>query len=213
MQAQDDGLDAKAVAEMPWAIGIGDCRNRRAIWLLAVLGGAGVATLQAPVRINLSPSMPIGIYYIVPVSRGSTHTEIKRGDLVTFCLPPPLAQLGSARGYLPRHGRCPDGGSPIGKPVAAVAADVVTVDDTGLSVNGVRVPHSTSLAHDAAGRLLPRVGDGQYLVRQRPALGYIELLCSVMGLTLLGAHTRYVGNWDVAPANNAVASQAFAAGR
>ncbi len=132
-------------------------------------GGLGViAWLGTPVvllatawlvglRLNLTSSLPIGVY----LASGSAPV---RGTLVLACLPPRVAAFARARGYVPRGGECPGGTVPVGKPVAAVKGDTVTVTPSGLFVNSVTVPNSEPLRSDRKGRPLPRLAAGRYVV-------------------------------------------------
>jgi conjugative transfer signal peptidase TraF len=84
--------------------------------------------------------------------------------LVEFCPAEPLASLANARGYR-QAGTCPDGGSPLMKPVVARAGDSVQVSARGLSVNGKAVPNSAPLPKDTAGRPLTSWPVGTYRVQ------------------------------------------------
>ncbi len=120
--------------------------------LLAVV----VVTWLAGLRVNFSGSMPIGLY------RVSTGPPVK-GAMVLACLPDTVAVFARTRGYVP-SGRCPGAAAPIGKVVLATGGDSVRVTDTGLIVNGNLVRNSTPLPADGAGRPIPRVPDGAYIV-------------------------------------------------
>jgi conjugative transfer signal peptidase TraF len=121
--------------------------------VLATLG----TTYQAGLRFNTTPSMPIGLWEIVP-----GHAFPKRGDIVTVCLPDDVtARLAMRRGYIAR-GACPDGAEPLVKPIAAAAGDVVTVSATGISVNATPISNSAPLARDEAGRALHSMPAGSY---------------------------------------------------
>jgi conjugative transfer signal peptidase TraF len=114
-------------------------------------------TYQAGLRFNTTPSMPIGLWEIVP-----GHAFPKRGDIVMVCLPDGVtARLAIQRGYIAR-GACPNGAEPLVKPVAAAAGDMVTVSATGISVNATPISNSTSLARDEAGRPLHAMPGGSY---------------------------------------------------
>jgi conjugative transfer signal peptidase TraF len=128
-----------------------------------VLLAAGVAAIEGSgVRLNLSASMPIGLYLARDV-RG-TRIALSRGTIVAVCLPDRLATWGRSRGYLMR-GRCPDGSAPVGKPVFAIAGDTVSVKPDGLARNGRFIPRTVALDRDRAGLPLTRLGCGDYLVR------------------------------------------------
>ena len=104
-------------------------RIRRA----ALVGvGISIAAFQLcgllGVRINTSPSLPIGLY---------VTTVDGNAKLVEFCLGEPFATLSIVRGYRDR-GTCGDGVAPLLKPIIAKPGDVVEVSSLGLSVNGKR---------------------------------------------------------------------------
>lgn len=94
-----------------------------------------LATLAAAdrlgVRINHTPSIPVGLWRLSP------GAAVARGDIVSVCPAPSAAD--SARGYscgwLFRY-------EPIFKPVAAVEGDIVEVTENGIRVNGVHLPNS-----------------------------------------------------------------------
>ncbi len=115
-----------------------------------VVGAAGV-------RLNLTNSVPIGLYLI---SNGSD------AHLVEFCPPEPFGTLSRERGYreVSRFG-CPDGAKPLLKPIAAKPGDVVIVSSSGIAVNGKPIPHTAALHTDSAGRPIPAWPIGIYPVR------------------------------------------------
>ena len=113
--------------------------------------GAGTAGI----RINSSASLPVGLYQVA--SRpGAT--------LVEFCPAEPFASIANTRGYR-QPGICPDGGSPLMKPVVARAGDSVRLSEKGLAVNGKAIPNSAPLSKDTAGRPLTPWPYGTYIVR------------------------------------------------
>ncbi len=70
-------------------------------------------------RINTTPSLPRGVYRLVP------EPPIK-GDLVSFCLEGPYAALAKERGYL-APGVCPNGLRPLLKVLSGLPGDAVTL--------------------------------------------------------------------------------------
>lgn len=96
------------------------------------------------VRINTSPSLPVGLYLI---------TQQGRANLVEFCLTEPFAGLSLVRGYR-SAGTCPDGGAPLLKPIIAKFGDVVELSLRGISVNGRLLKNTVPLANDTKGRPL-----------------------------------------------------------
>jgi conjugative transfer signal peptidase TraF len=114
-----------------------------ALALAAVLGAP-----PARLRWNASPSLPRGLYRLLPA--GAPHP----GQIVLACPPAAFARLARARGYLP-PGPCPGGSQPLGKLLLAVDGDRLDVAPSGITLNGVSLPATASAAADAAGRTLP----------------------------------------------------------
>ena len=110
---------------------------------LAVLFAAGP---WLPVRLNLTPSLPRGLYL-------ETGSSPRRGDLAMACLPLSIAAVGLERGYL-RPGSCPSGTAPVLKWIAASQGDHVSATREGLSINGRLLRNSRARATDSGGRLL-----------------------------------------------------------
>lgn len=118
---------------------------------MAGLGGANTAGL----RFNATPSMPLGLWRVLP-----DHLPLHCGEIVVVCLPNTIpVRLGKERGYVPR-GSCPDGSEPLVKPIAATAGDVVSISTAGVAVNGQAVRNTVPLAQDSAGRPLMAVPAG-----------------------------------------------------
>ncbi len=128
---------------------------RRAAFVAVVIA---IATFQLcgflGVRINTSPSLPMGLYITAPDADA---------NLVEFCPVEPFATLSIARGYR-GPGACRDGAAPLLKPVIASAADVVEVSARGISVNGALLPNTAPLARDTKGRHLEAWPSGRYVV-------------------------------------------------
>ena len=106
------------------------------------------------VRINTSPSLPVGLY---------VRTSDRSSRLVEFCPPEPYARLAIIRGYRDA-GNCPDGGAPILKPVIAESGDMVEVSLHGLRVNGCDISNSAAVPTDTKGRALSAWPSGRYEV-------------------------------------------------
>ncbi len=124
--------------------------QRRALAIL-LAGGVAVAAVAAigwagGLRLNLTPSEPLGLWRIVPLDR-----DVAVGDLVFICPPAgPVSAFGLERGYF-RGGLCAGGAAPLIKTVVALAgADVAIGADVMID--------STPLAHS---RLSPLDGDGR----------------------------------------------------
>jgi conjugative transfer signal peptidase TraF len=83
----------------------------------AVIFGVTVMGIASGYRVNITTSLPIGVYRLPPV-----HNPLRRGDLVTFTLPAPLRLhwwLGS-----------------FTKPVGGLWGDQVCVRESLLLING-----------------------------------------------------------------------------
>lgn len=118
--------------------------------------GAGWA---AGVRLNLTESIPAGLYR----ERAPAPRALRRGATVLACLPIEVAKFARARGYLPR-GNCPGGTMPVGKVLIATAGDTVTVCDSGIRINGALRAQSLPLMRDRSRRPLPNFPRGRYIV-------------------------------------------------
>jgi conjugative transfer signal peptidase TraF len=117
---------------------------------VAVVTFVGVGEYAAGrVWVNTSPSLPLGVYRVVPGGRPVV------GAIVLVCLPPEIGAFARARGYL-THGPCPPGVELLGKPIAAVAGDNVQVEPAGVTINGRMIPMSVPLLLDSDGRPLPQ---------------------------------------------------------
>jgi conjugative transfer signal peptidase TraF len=126
------------------------------VFALAIAGAVAAAHLLR-LRVNLSPSLPEGLY------RG-VERPLARRSLVLACLPLPVARLALRRGYLP-EGACPGGAAPLGKIVLALSGDVVDVRDGAVVVNDRPVPRSQIAAVDSRGRALPRLARRRFRLR------------------------------------------------
>src|SRR5215472_19186028 len=112
---------------------------------LAVSGLLAVAGASHFIGFNSSPSAaPVGFYW-------RTAPRPLRGKLVEFCLPKDVAVFAEARGYI-GHGSCPGDAESLGKVVAGMPGDVVTVDPTA------------ALKTDSAGRPIEHFPFGPYRV-------------------------------------------------
>lgn len=125
-------------------------KRRRTFALTAAALGPilwGVLHWGLGVHVNVSPSMPYGIY----VLEGGPAA---RGDLIRSCLPEEPSALALARGYV-AGGPCPYGTAHLLKRIAGVGGDSVSVTTSGTYVNGRLLPRSAPLARDRAGRVMP----------------------------------------------------------
>jgi conjugative transfer signal peptidase TraF len=120
------------------------CVRARPLFFVALLLALGELARHSDLSLNLSPSLPRGVYL-------RTREPLLRGSLVLLCLPVPWAALALERGYLAR-GPCPGGSEPLGKIVGALSGDEVEWADEGLRVNGKLLPKTAPLFVDSRGR-------------------------------------------------------------
>jgi conjugative transfer signal peptidase TraF len=128
---------------------------RIALALVCVL----VVGVVSGFRVNVSPSLPLGLY-----RTGGDATTVERGSVVIVCLPPEWARFALQRGIL-GPGRCRGGSFGLGKIVLAVGGDVVAFDEDGVTVNGEYVPNSRPPSADQHGRRIPHHPWGKYTLR------------------------------------------------
>lgn len=143
----------------------GAARSEAPRWMiigaLAVVPVALHLLAASGVRVNLSESMPIGVYLLEPA------TSIHPGEMVIACPSATAQTLGLARGYLAPSGSlgkqgCSAGSQPVLKYVIALPREFVTIGPAGLSVNG-RVVDSQALKRvDRHGRALAAIRNGRY---------------------------------------------------
>lgn len=118
--------------------------------VMAALVGIGFI---GGIRLNLTPSEPLGIWRIEQVRRAPSV-----GDLVFVC-PPPTPQFEEAwqRGYV-RHGLCAGGFAPLIKTVAALPGQRVAIGDT-VAIDGTVLDASLIRKNDGQGRpIIPYSG-------------------------------------------------------
>lgn len=105
------------------------------------------------IRWNASPSLPIGIYI----------ESSERSALVEFCPAEPAGSFAAARGYRDA-GSCPDGATPLMKPVVARFGDTVEFSEDGVAVNRRLLPNTAPRNADTQGRPLRHFPFGRYVV-------------------------------------------------
>jgi conjugative transfer signal peptidase TraF len=132
-------------------------RGFRVLGFLTAILVLGYGMVAGGLRFNLTPSMPLGIYRLVPVP----NSAVARGMVVAVCAPTGASAFGRSRGYL-SMGRCPSGTEPLLKAIAGVAGDDVTVSARGVAVDGCMLANSRPFSRDLAGRRLTPWLSGHY---------------------------------------------------
>ena len=114
---------------------------------MLAIGGLGAA---AGIRVNTSPSIPLGFY-------GISAEPVVRGAYVLVCPPAwDVFEEARSRGYI-GAGPCPGGYGYLMKRVLGVSGDDIAVADEGVFINGHLQPRSTLRTRDGAGRPLPKI--------------------------------------------------------
>ena len=116
----------------------------RAGWIAAIVVVAVISTIVSPRHLllvvwNVTPSTPIGLYVV-------TQAMPKRGDLVVTRLPPGMEALAVSRAMLSAN-------TPVLKPIAALAGDLVCRSGSAVTINGRFAAIAREL--DRHGRSLP----------------------------------------------------------
>lgn len=118
--------------------------------------GIMASSVLAGLRINVSGSLPIGLYRAV-----GDGSALKRGSVVIVCLPETWSKLAREHKIL-GPGRCAGGTYGLGKRAIAVSGDVVTLSPAGFVLNNRILPNSEPHALDRRGRSVPRYPWGTY---------------------------------------------------
>jgi len=114
---------------------------------------AGVAYL-AGLRVNLTPSYPLGLWRVEPLGR-----DVAVGDRIFICPPrTPAFEVARDRGYL-GHGLCPGWFTPLIKTVVAAAGQQVVIGGS-IIVDGMPLAHSSVRPTDGEGRALAPASSG-----------------------------------------------------
>ena len=124
---------------------------------VGVIGGGGTSFVQSGYRVNMTASMPRGIWQ-------ETHESIERGSFVFECLPPDLAAFGKERGWF-EGGDCPTGIEPILKQVAGIPGDTVDLADEYVAVNDMLILGTATHNVDSKKRPLPAIPRGVFTLK------------------------------------------------
>lgn len=132
----------------------GEWWARLALIALAVV----VLGVIAGFRINVTPSLPIGLYRAVGDS-----AAVHRGAVVIVCLSKVWNRFALQRSILGR-GTCDGGSYGIGKLVLALEGDVVELRQESLLINGTSIPFDGTREHDRFDRRMPHYSWGKHLL-------------------------------------------------
>ncbi len=140
---------------------IGPCRVR--LLAMSVLPscvfvmGALIGMWAYGIRINMTRSLPLGLYLI---------SSDPNAHLIAFCPSKDAMNESAARGYRGRsYGfGCPDGAPPLMKPVIASPGQNVVVSAKGIAVEHRLLPNTAPLPFDGKRRPLQAWPAGNYRV-------------------------------------------------
>ena len=158
--------------------------GRPILFGLILMSASLPAAYVTSVRLNTSPSMPIGLYRITPITE-----RLLRGQVVIACMnDTSIAEMALERRYV-GPGPCLGNTEMLLKPVAAIDGDIVSISASGITVNDVPIENTAALSHDPAGRQMPQLPSRKYLVQA----GQIWLLASKPS----SFDSRYVGAFQI----------------
>ena len=110
---------------------------------------------------NYTHSAPFGLYREQFESEKAIHDP---APYVFFCPDRRWPRMLGQPNYRDPMRTCPDGFSPLIKPVVAWPGDLVSVSANGVRVNGRPLPNSAPIERDSKGQRLHRFSDGEYRV-------------------------------------------------
>lgn len=102
--------------------------------------------------VNLTPSMPVGIY------RQTAASSVEHGNMVMYKLDnPEFVKLARERGYLQKSGLFSMSLKPLIKEVQGLPGDMLAYNVDGfLTVNSMVLPHTQYQSEDGTGRPMPK---------------------------------------------------------
>jgi conjugative transfer signal peptidase TraF len=110
---------------------------------------------------NYTHSAPFGLYRAQFDSEAAFHSP---APYVFFCPDRRWPSMKDEPNYRDPMRTCPDGFSPLIKPVVAWPGDLVTVSTTGISINGRLLKNSAPIERDSKGQSLRSFPVGEYRV-------------------------------------------------
>ena len=128
---------------------------------------AAVATMFAWVGFglifNYTHSVPFGIYREIAAPAGTPRNP---APYVFFCPDVRWPSMKGQPNYRDPMRTCPDGFSPLIKPVVAWPGDMVETSAAGIVVNGQPLPNTATISCDSTGRQLHPFPAGKYRVQK-----------------------------------------------
>jgi len=155
-------------------IGLSSSRLRSAVrafsrlsCVVVPIGIAAVGTMFVSVVFglvfNYTHSVPFGIYREIADPANTPHNP---APYVFFCPDVRWLSMKDQPNYRNPMRTCPDGFSPLIKPVVAWPGDTVKTSVTGIVVNGLLLPNTAALSRDSTERQLHPFPAGTYRVQK-----------------------------------------------
>lgn len=171
-------------------------------WVIALLAVLHAAVLSG-LRLNLSPSVPLGVYWI------DASIAPTVGDYVALCPPrDALFEAALQHGYL-APGACRTGYGELIKVLAATEGSSVATREDGVWIDGELWPLSTPFSRDAQGRVIPQrptprvevLGDQSiWVMSERAASGFDARYFGALDRDALVAKATLIFTWERAHA-------------
>jgi conjugative transfer signal peptidase TraF len=111
---------------------------------------------------NYTHSVPFGIYREIADPASTPHNP---APYVFFCPDVRWPSMKDQPNYRDPMRTCPDGYSPLIKPVVAWPGDTVEISAIGIVVNGQPMPNTATINRDSTGRQLHPFPPGTYRVQ------------------------------------------------
>ena len=135
--------------------------------VLVPVAVAAVCTMIAWVSFglifNYTHSVPFGIYRAIA---GPPSTPHNPAPYVFFCPDVRWPSMKGQPNYRDPMRTCPDGFSPLIKPVVAWPGDTVETSAAGIVVNGQLLPNTATISRDSTGRQLHPFPPGTHHVQK-----------------------------------------------
>jgi len=136
-------------------------------WIFVAFAVTAIGTMIAwsafGLVFNYTHSAPFGIYREIDDPRSATHNPV---PYVFFCPDVRWPSMKGQPNYRDPMRTCPDGFSPLIKPVVAWPGDIVETSVAGIVVNGQPLSNTATISHDSRGRQLHPFPAGTYRVQK-----------------------------------------------
>jgi conjugative transfer signal peptidase TraF len=142
----------RALSRLSWAF----------VPIAVVAVGTMVAWVSFGLIFNYTHSVPFGIYREIADPVGAARNP---APYVFFCPDVRWPSMKGQPNYRDPMRTCPDGFSPLIKPVVAWPGDTVEISSAGIIVNGQPLPNTATINGDSRGQQLHPYPAGTYRVQ------------------------------------------------